>query len=209
MNITTTHSTFARSLLALALAASAGLTQAATTFHAEINTAAFAGGGWLDFQFIPGSDGAVGATATLSHFTGAFGSEFELTGGSGSLATGVNLFNVGIGGNLFHSLSLGGTFGFDISFGGDFAGTAGNVGTTFSVGLLGPDQSTYLGNPDGALFKVDLMPMDGSLPASVTLTTLGGGISTVTAAVPEPASYALLLGGLAVLGGLSRRRQAR
>ncbi len=205
MNISTlSQSHFARSLLALALAASAGLSQAAT-FHAEIDTSAFTGSGWLDFQFFPGTAEAVGAAATLSHFTGAFGIDYERRGGSGSLANSVSLFNAGLGGNLFHSLTLGGKFGFDVSFSGDFVNTAGTVGTTFSVGLLGQDQSSYLGNPDGALFKIELMPMNLNISPEV----LNNSISTVTAAVPEPASYALLLGGLAMVGLFARRRQVR
>lgn len=210
MNISTKHTPFARSLLALALAASAALAQAETcAFHAEINTAAFAASsGWLDIQFNPGNLPAVGATVTLSNFSGSYGAAQVLEGAvSGSLASGFVLGNTTSYNDLFQAVNLGGKFGFDITFGGAFTSTAGNVGSSFAVGLLSQDQLSYLGNPDGNLFKIELMPMASMLSPEI----LNNSISTVNAvaAVPEPASYAMLLGGLAVLGGMARRRQAR
>ncbi|MCV2353759.1 NF038129 family PEP-CTERM protein [Paucibacter sp. B2R-40] len=207
MNISTiSKSNLAHSLLALALAASAGLARA-ETFHAEINTAAFAASsGWLDIQFNPGSLPAVGTTVSLSNFSGSFGAAQVLEGDvAGSLASGFVLGNTSSYNDLFQAVNLGGKFGFDISFGGAFASTAGNVGTSFAVGLLGFDQTSYLGNPDGNLFKIELMPMNLNISPEI----LNNSITTVTAAVPEPASYALLLGGLALLVGVTRRRQAR
>lgn len=201
-----------RTAVALALSGLAALAGAAelpagNSFHAQIDTSAFSGAGWLDLQFNPGMLPAVGATVTLSHFTGAFGSEFYLEGGaSGALPGSITLSNTSSFNDLFHSLTLGGQFGFDVSFGGAYTSTAGTVGTTFSVGLLGADQMSYLGNPDGVLFQVELTPMFGGAPASTSLTMLAGNVASITA-VPEPSSYLMLVGGLALLGGALRRQK--
>lgn len=201
-----------RTAVALALSGLTALAGAAdlpagSTFHAQIDTSAFSGAGWLDLQFNPGMLPAVGATVTLSHFTGAFGSEFYLEGGaSGTLSGSITLSNTSSFNDLFQSLTLGGQFGFDLSFSGAYTGTAGTVGTTFSVGLIGADQFSYLGNPNGPLFQVELTPTFGGTPASTSLTMMAGNVASISA-VPEPSTYLLLVGGLAVLGGAVRRQK--
>jgi len=197
------------SLLALALAGTAALAQADTTYHASIDTHAFSGTGWLDFALIPGQLPAAGASVTLSNFSGAFGSEFSLEGDAGgSLASGFTLGNASFFNDLFHAVTLGGNFSFDITIGGAFETTPGTVGTTLGIGLLAGDQFTYLGNPDGNLFQFELTPMLGQSPGRIDLSVLAGSVATVSA-VPEPSQYALLIGGLAMLGAAARRRAAR
>ena len=55
---------------------------------------------------------------------------------SGSLPGTLTFGNSGAYNDWFHNVTLGGKFGFNIVFGGDFLNTAGNAGTTFGVGLL-------------------------------------------------------------------------
>ncbi len=202
--------TLRRCALALALSTCGVLAQASSgpvSFHATIDSSTMTGGGYLDFALIPGQVPATGATVTLSNFSGAFGSSFELSGdASGTLASAFTLGNTMAYNDLFHSVTLGGTFGFDVTFGGDYATSAGNIGTTFGVGLLAADQVTYLGNANGNLFQMELTPMQGELPGTVDVSVLAGDVASI-AAVPEPSEYLMMLAGLGILGALVRRRR--
>lgn len=215
MNFISTSSPLRRSALhmasSLALAASAlfgGSAWADTQFHASVNTAAWAGQtGWLDFQFLAGMASAPAAEVRISNLSGSFGSEFFLEGqAAGSLASGFVLGNATAFNDLFHAINLGGSFSFDLSFSGDVFSVPGQAGTSFSLGLLAADQQSYLGNPDGALFQIELTPaLTTGGAASTTLSLLGGNTIATVSAVPEPESYALMLAGLAALSLLRRR----
>jgi hypothetical protein len=194
---------FSRSVLALALLSGAGVASAATapqtSYHVEINTAGFAGQGWLDFSFIPGHSPATGANATVSHFSGLFGNDAETSGMvSGSLAQGINFGNTAPYNDYLRAITLGGKFGFDVQFSGDFLTMRGISGTQFSTSLLGLDYAN-LGNPRGPLVTVDLNPLQPHGPATVHTGVFDPHLATISP-VPEPSSWLMLLAGAGFIG---------
>ncbi|MGK5054107.1 NF038129 family PEP-CTERM protein [Janthinobacterium sp. RB2P8] len=202
------HPSLRRAVLAAVLAASSSLALADPLgYRVEIDTSAFSGAGFLDFAFIAGNSPAPGASALLSNFSGAFGALASQEGNVSGSVPGTLIFgNSGAYNDWFHNVTLGGKFGFNIVFGGDFLNTAGNAGTTFGVGLLDATATSYLGNANGNLLQFELTPLNGGLPASITGSTYAG-IATISA-VPEASEWMMLTGGLALIGFALRRRQA-
>lgn len=207
MMTTTLPPALRRVLLAAVLAASSSLALAdPLAYRVEIDTSAFAGAGFLDFAFIAGNSPAPGASAVLSNFSGAFGALESQEGSvSGSLPGTLTFGNSGAYNDWFHNVTLGGKFGFNIVFGGDFLSTAGNAGTTFGVGLLDYTGMSYLGNANGNVLQFELTPLNGGLPASITGSSYAS-IATISA-VPEASEWMMLTGGLALIAFALRRRQ--
>ncbi|KAB8051512.1 PEP-CTERM sorting domain-containing protein [Janthinobacterium rivuli] len=199
--------TLRRAVLAALLAGSSGLALAdPLAYRVEIDTSQFSGAGFLDFAFIAGNSPAPGASAVLSNFSGAFGALASQEGNvSGSVPGTLTFGNGGAYNDWFHNVTLGGKFGFNIVFGGDFLNTAGNAGTTFGVGLLDYTGMAYLGNANGNLLQFELTPLNGGLPASIAGSTYAS-IASISA-VPEASEWMMLTGGLALIGFALRRRQ--
>lgn len=197
---------FARqALLAVLFAGSAGVAGAAGSYHVEIDTSSLSGTGYLDFSFLAAVAEAPSATATLSNFSGALGALVSQDGAvSGSLATTAVFGNTAFYNDLFHSVALGGKFGFDIVFGGAYLGTLSGDGSTFGVALYDASNAAYPGY-EGNLVQFDLSPLSASGAASIA--TRAGGMASI-AAVPEPAEWLLLMAGLLVLAVAARRRAA-
>ena len=187
---------FARAMLALMLVTGAGAASAGPTYQVTIDTEGLNGTGMLDFAFLGlGSAGA--ATAYLSNFSGEFG-EFWLEGdASGDRETGILLGNSMFFNDYLQAVNLGGVFRFNVMF--DFAGEG--DGMTLGVALYDEFFTTYLG-AEGNLVQFDLLPGSG-----VTVTAADG--VTRVAEVPEPASMAMLLAGLMLLGWTLRQRRMR
>jgi hypothetical protein len=198
--------------LALALTACAGLASAASVFQIEIDTsslvAANGNTGWIDVQFNPGNGGTPYAQASLSNFFG-FGdaASAELSGNvSGSLAAGYVIGNDDAGGynDLFHAVNFGGKVGFTVSFSGDLDPAASGLGSAFAVSLMNHNQDAMLGTSDpvGALVWLNWTSL-----GNVTATALTNEIGTSVSAVPEAETWLMLGAGLALVGGLARRRR--
>ncbi|MEW6023496.1 MAG: NF038129 family PEP-CTERM protein [Pseudomonadota bacterium] len=187
---------FARAMLALMLVTGAGAASAGPTYQVTIDTQGLSGIGKLDFAFL-GLESAGAATAYLSNFSGDFGL-FELEGdASGDRETGITLGNSVFFNDYLQTVNLGGVFRFNVMF--DFAGEG--DGMTLGVALYDEFFTTYLG-AEGNLVQFDLMPGSG-----VTVSAVDG--LTRVAEVPEPASMAMLLAGLMLLGWTMRQRRMR
>ncbi|WP_215409716.1 NF038129 family PEP-CTERM protein [Janthinobacterium sp. JC611] len=199
--------TLRRAVLAALLAGGSSLALAdPLAYRVEIDTSQFSGAGFLDFAFIAGNSPAPGASAVLSNFSGAFGALASQEGNvSGSVPGTLTFGNGGAYNDWFHNVTLGGKFGFNVVFGGDFLNTAGNAGTTFGVGLLDYTGMAYLGNANGNLLQFELTPLNGGVPASIAGSTYAS-IASISA-VPEASEWMMLTGGLALIGFALRRRQ--
>jgi hypothetical protein len=207
----TTHN-FRRAVMALALAAASSLAAAAGTFTVELDTHAYGSAGYIDIQLNSPPTGAVTTFADLGNFVGwGSSADAQLSNVTGSLASGFRIENVYGGYNdLFHAVDFtGGKVSFTVSFSGD-ADPSGLYGSVFSVALYAPDQVTLLGDStstDGSLVHLNWTPATvvGGQGSAVS-ETLGSGV--VAAPVPEPSTWAMLAGGLALLGFMRRRQQA-
>lgn len=197
--------------LALALTACASLASAASAFQVEIDTstlvAANGNTGWIDLQFNPGNGGTPYAQASLSNFFG-FGdpASAQVAGNvSGSLASGYVIGNNDVGGynDLFHAVNFGGKVSFTVSFSGDIDPAAAGLGSAFAVSLFN-DQNAALGTSDpiGALVLLNWTSL-----GDITATALTNEIGTSVTPVPEPETWLMLGAGLALVGGLARRRR--
>ena len=191
-----------RSLLAAALILGASPAFAGPVYHVSINTAGIvAPGALMAFDFISDAN-ADSANATLTNFSGAFGDEDGRGTGVTDIAGGY-LFVNGLQGYLTRGVTLGGRFGFDITFSDSIGGA---VDALFNVSLLASDFSP-LGTVDGIVASFALLaPMNGQ-PSELIISPNNdfAAISEAVAEVPEPSELLLMLTGLALAGCATRR----
>ena len=186
---------FARALLALMLVSGAGAALAGPTYRVTIDTAGYAGTGVIDF-LLSGFEPATDATAFVSNFTGDYLGASDFSGeASGSIGTGVVLGTRDGFSTFTQTLNLGRSFGFDLRF--DFGPVSEGAG--FSVGLFSDTLDTYLGE-FGTLVAIDMTP---GQPDLVFVDSALVDVSEV----PEPATLASLVLGLALMGSILRARR--
>ena len=189
--------------LALLLACGAGAALAGPSYHVTIDTVGMSGSGYLDFSVV-GTPGSASAMATVSNLAGAFGAEYERIGAvSGSIPAGFSLAN-GDGDNyLTQMVTLGGLFGFDISFAGDYQTIEGSDGATFAIGLFDELFSQYT---VAATFAAQ-PAFNGEAANLVASAEMDAVDIAPASAVPEPSQLALMLMGLCAAGFVVRRQR--
>jgi hypothetical protein len=178
---------FSRALLALSLLA--GAATASPVYHVALDTTGTSGDGYMQIDFLPFATSDV-LTATISGLDGAFTGAPALDNvvQSGGAFT----FSSDVFSEFFQSITLGGKFGFDVTFGG--VPTDGGS-TGLSVSLL-DGLGNYL-----SFQAAQISLVAGQSPSVAT----DPAFATVTA-VPEPADWVLVVTGLLLLGAMQRRR---
>ncbi|MEO7497191.1 MAG: NF038129 family PEP-CTERM protein, partial [Massilia sp.] len=192
-------SIFTRALLALAVAGAAAPAVAGPLYHVAIDTRSLSGDAYLDLTFTALS-GAAPATASVSNFVGVVGAD-RLTQGmvGGVLGSTVTFGNQQTFNELLQQISLGSILSFDLAFSESKTGA---IGTDFGVALVSAALDDYLAGTSGSFIVIGLLP---GKPDTVSVS-LPFATVTAIAAVPEPAGAALFVGGLLLMGIVSRRR---
>ena len=216
----TLHRTLRQSLLALALGACSAMALAAAppTYHVEIDTstfqaAGFGSAGWLDLQFNPSNMGGPVATATTTHFSGAFDNTqaAQLTGGvTGSLSSGFTFTNGTSYNDLFQAFIFGARIAFDVSFSGAPGSGPNLIDSMFAVSVYDALGTTSLGNSaaNGSLLQLSWTPpVDGAEDGMVGVS-VADNLNASVSAVPEPSTWLMLLAGVTMAWLRPLRRQA-
>jgi hypothetical protein len=176
-----------------------------SSFRVTLNSAGVPDAAFLDMSFAS-FGGAAEATATVSNLQGAFGEVDSSTDGVAFLPGDVyTISNQGTN-YLTFDITPGGSFSFDVAFGGAFLTEAGDFTSFFSAALLDIGYMPLGGEFGDAIFSVTQLSATGA--AAISFETSEIGAVAPATEVPEPSELLLMLTGLALVGAMARRRQA-
>jgi hypothetical protein len=183
----------------------AGISLAGPIELVTLNTSTVNGEtGSIDFQFNPGPS-AQGATVTIVNFAGAtydssVDPQQDFGGASGGpVPSALTITNSDADNEDFEGVTFGTSISFDVMFSGlAITAPSGSGESTFFFSTFEADGVTPVltSNPNGYDAEITVTP-EGNLSADA--------ISASIQAVPEPATFGLLGGGLIALGTLKRR----
>jgi hypothetical protein len=139
---------------------------------------------------------------------------------AGNAQQGSNYVELDTGGNSGMFQTVTGTGWYELSFwySARQGVAAGSNGLSFTFGnLSGQVLANVAGAPSGNVWQqyTGLVYLNGATTLSFNATgrsdSLGGSLDnvSVTTAVPEPESYAMMLAGLALMGSIARRRKSK
>jgi len=192
-----------RKYLLLVLLASAAPAMA-NVYSVSIDTSSLSGPGSLFFSFGPGVSPFDPATATVSGFSGGGTLGSTIPSGAGILPGTLVLSNaapatyqqaITYDGSKIHFL-------FSLTGPAISSPNPGAVGgTDFALFLLdGSDNALLTDDPNGSVFDASIAPGTGA----VSFATFQPAVVLISA-VPEPSSFLLLMGGVALIGARLRR----
>lgn len=191
---------FARALFAFMLVTGAGAAVAGPMYHVTIDTRDLTGSGVFDFLLYGDATSIGAATATLSNFSGDFGTGETYGDASGGVGSTLVLDNVNGYAGLLQAANLGGIFGFDLRFDVAPAGDS----TILGIALYNTALDDYIGI-QGNLAQFELVPGGAIGVSDDNALTRIDAVSEV----PEPATLASIMLGLTLMGSTLRARRKK
>jgi hypothetical protein len=180
----------------------------AQNFHVDIVTTALTAGPFsIDFQLNGGA--TPNNSAVISNFTfggggGPFGTANHINGASGSLPGVITLSDSGFN-EFYQSFVPGSILGFDVLLSQNV--DAGPAQDSFSFALL--DNLEFNIPTTGSASQLLAVDLPGNISSIQIFTGTGdyAGVTLTVTAIPEPSTYAAIVGAIVLAGVVIHRRR--
>ena len=200
-----------RALAACALIAAFAAPAYATDIALATNAAQVGYGSWQEFNVsdTDALDYGVGWIDFANSSSTSFGSPlaFTFTIAAGEVGS-FTVVDGGFAGDTFKVTNFGSDIGSSSGVAPAVYSTAPDTGNNFDAALTNPAFSSAVLTFGEGSYSISgrldqSVTMDGVSPLNATL----GAVRLTVAPIPEPSTYALLLGGLGLVGLIARRRR--
>ena len=201
-----------RALAACALIAAFAAPAYATDIALATNAAQVGYGAWQEFNVsdTDALDHGVGWIDFANSNSTSFGSplSFTFTIAAGEVGS-FTVVDGSFAGDTFKLTNFGSDIGATSAVAPTVYSSAPDTGNNFDAALTNPAFSSTVLTFGAGSYSISgrldqSVTMDGVSPLNATL----GAVRLTVAPIPEPSTYALLLGGLGLVGLLARRRRA-